>query len=39
MNRLQSLRMRNYLREIDPHAFVIVTNSSDIIGKGFHTVE
>ncbi len=36
MNRVQSLRMRNYLREVDPQAFVIVTNSSDIIGKGFH---
>lgn len=36
MNRLQSLRLRNYIRGIDPHAFIIVTNSSDIIGKGFH---
>lgn len=36
MNRLQSLKLRNYIRSIDPHAFIIVTNSSDIIGKGFH---
>ena len=38
MNRSQANRLRNYLQKIDPHSFVIVTNTSDIIGKGFKQV-
>ena len=38
MNRSQANRLRNYLKKIDPHSFVIVTNTSDIIGKGFKQV-
>ena len=39
MSRMQSLKLRNYIKSIDPHAFIIVTNSSDIIGKGFHQTD
>ena len=38
MNRSQANKLRNYLKSIDPHSFVIVTNTSDIIGKGFKQV-
>ena len=38
MNRSQANKLRNYLKQIDPHSFVIVTNTSDIIGKGFKQV-
>ncbi len=38
MNRVQAFKLRTYLKEIDPHSFVIVTNTSDIIGKGFKQV-
>lgn len=38
MNRSQANKLRNYLKSIDPHSFVIVTNTSDIIGKGFKEV-
>ncbi len=38
MNRSQANRLRNYLKKIDPNSFVIVTNTSDIIGKGFKQV-
>lgn len=31
----QSVLLRNFLRETDPHAFILVTNSSEIFGKGF----
>lgn len=31
----QSVQLRNFLRETDPHAFILVTNSSEIFGKGF----
>ena len=38
MNRSQANKLRNYLKSIDPNSFVIVTNTSDIIGKGFKQV-
>lgn len=38
MNRYQGYQLRHYIKSIDPTAFVIVTNSSDIIGKGFRQV-
>lgn len=33
--RRQAIYLRKKVKEIDPHAFVIITNTSDIIGKGF----
>lgn len=31
----QALHLQDVLRQKDPHAFVLVTNTSEIIGKGF----
>ena len=33
----QSVLLRSHLRKTDPHAFILVTNSSEIFGKGFLT--
>jgi len=38
LNREQAMRLKLYIKEIDPRAFSIITNSSDILGKGFRTV-
>ncbi len=35
MKRSQAVRLRNYIRDVEPTAFMMVTNSSEIIGKGF----
>ena len=35
ISRGQAVGLRKYLRGLDPHAFMIVTNSSEIFGKGF----
>ena len=36
-NRAQGKLLRDFIKENDPHAFVIITNSSNILGKGFRT--
>lgn len=36
--RAEALRLRNRIKKIDPHAFIIITTSSEIIGRGFRTV-
>lgn len=33
--RYQAVALRVYARQADPHAFIMITNSSEIIGKGF----
>ena len=38
LNRQQSSLLKKYLKEYDPHAFTIITNSTDILGKGFRIV-
>lgn len=35
MNRAQAMNMRSYVRTVDKDAFVLISSSSDIIGKGF----
>lgn len=35
MKRGQAVQLRNYIRNVEPSAFMMVTNSSEIIGKGF----
>ncbi|MEG0688551.1 MAG: YitT family protein [Hungatella sp.] len=37
MTRSQALKLRNYIRSIEPTAFILISNSSEIIGKGFLT--
>ena len=38
LNRTQAGMLKRFLKETDPSAFTIITNSSDIIGKGFRIV-
>lgn len=35
LNRSQAVSLRKIVKQIDPHAFVLISNTSDIIGKGF----
>ena len=35
LSRAQAVALRLYLKSTDPHAFILVTNSSEIFGKGF----
>lgn len=35
VSRAQGIRLQKVIREADPHAFVMITNTSEIIGKGF----
>lgn len=34
----EAVRLRHRIREIDPHAFIIITTSNEIIGRGFRSV-
>lgn len=36
--RIEAVRLRRYIKEIDPHSFIIITTSSEIIGRGFRTI-
>lgn len=36
--RIEAIQLRNKIKEIDPHAFIIITTSSEIIGRGFRSV-
>ena len=38
MKRSQAVKLRNYIKRIDPSSFMMITNSSEIIGKGFQNV-
>lgn len=35
LKRGQAVRLRNYIRRTEPTAFIMISNSSEIIGKGF----
>ena len=35
LSRHQAVLLRNYLKKMEPHAFMLITNSSEIFGKGF----
>lgn len=35
MKRSQAVQLRMFIKKTDPHAFMMITNSSEIIGKGF----
>ncbi len=35
LSRAQAVALRNYLKQTDPSAFLLITNSSEIFGKGF----
>lgn len=38
LKRGQAVALKRFIKETDPHAFTMITNSSDILGKGFRTV-
>ena len=39
LNRPQAVRLRNlHKKKISPTAFILISNTSEIIGKGFHNV-
>ncbi len=35
MNRSQSVLLRKHIKQVDPGAFLLITNTSEIIGRGF----
>lgn len=35
MSRSQAVNLRRFIRETDPEAFLLITNTSEIIGRGF----
>jgi len=35
MNRSQAIHLRKFIKEVDPNAFILITNTSEIIGRGF----
>lgn len=36
--RIEAIRLKKRIAEIDPHAFTIISTTSDIIGRGFRSV-
>jgi len=38
LNRVQAIKLRNFIKETEPGAFILISNTSEIIGKGFHSV-
>lgn len=38
LNRPQAVKLRNFIKETEPGAFILISNTSEIIGKGFHNV-
>ena len=35
INRSQAIRLQLFVRATDPHSFITITSSSEIVGKGF----
>ena len=38
LTRRESMQLRLYIHELDPGAFITITSSSEVIGRGFHGV-
>ena len=38
LGRRQTVLLRNYIRTVDPEAFITIVNSSETVGKGFRAV-
>lgn len=38
LNRVQAVKLRNFIKQQEPEAFILISNTSEIIGKGFHYV-
>lgn len=37
MKRSQAAQLRKYIKKVEPDAFLLISNTSEIIGKGFHS--
>ena len=37
MNRNQAVQLRRFIKQAEPDAFILITNTSEIIGRGFRT--
>ena len=37
MRRTQAVQLRRFIRRTEPDAFILISNTSEIIGKGFHS--
>ena len=38
MKRHEAVQLRRYVKQVDPHAFVLIINTGEIVGKGFRGV-
>lgn len=38
LNRPQAIKLRNFAKVTEPGAFILISNTSEIIGKGFHSI-
>ena len=38
MKRHEAILLRRYVKQVDPHAFVLIINTGEIVGKGFRGV-
>ena len=38
LNRRQAIRLRSFIRNVDHSAFITISNTSEIIGKGFRSI-
>lgn len=38
MSRMEAVKLRNYIKQEEPTAFILISNTSQIIGKGFQNV-
>jgi len=36
LKRPQAVQLRQFIKRVEPDAFILITNTSEIIGKGFH---
>lgn len=39
VSRRQALKLRSFIRSIDPQAFITINNTSETIGKGFRSID
>lgn len=38
MSRHEAVKLRQFIKETEPSAFILISNTSEIIGKGFHSI-
>ncbi|MCR5637164.1 MAG: YitT family protein [Clostridiales bacterium] len=39
MSRRQAVQLRNFIKKTEPDAFILISSTSEIIGKGFHNFD